>query len=123
MEIASRYVFIYGCQFLCGEDQTTRWKTSEWQSTKEIICSCNIISHLPGPKRDGKNITTAVGDNRKFITNKIVEKMHVVYNTKQYISRIRGNFSRERDAKDTNDVKIWLLLDLMMEPDSKFPGL
>ncbi|UYV73055.1 hypothetical protein LAZ67_10001685 [Cordylochernes scorpioides] len=77
--------------FYLGRDQTTRWKTSEWQSTKERIRSCNIISHLPGPKRDGKNITTAVGDYRKFIMNKIVEK--IVCNTNQYISRIRGNFS------------------------------
>ncbi|UYV76790.1 hypothetical protein LAZ67_14002025 [Cordylochernes scorpioides] len=78
--------------FYVGRDQTTRWKTSEWQSTKLRIRSYNIISHLPGPKRDGKNITTAVGTYRKFITNKIIEK--IICNTNQYISRIQGNFSR-----------------------------
>ncbi|UYV75169.1 hypothetical protein LAZ67_12002726 [Cordylochernes scorpioides] len=79
---------------------------------KVRIRSYNIISHLPGPKRDGKNITTAVGAYRKYITNKIVEK--IVCNTNQYISRIRGNFSRERDAKDSNDVEIWALIGLLL---------
>ncbi|UYV72200.1 TIGD4 [Cordylochernes scorpioides] len=93
-------------------DQSRRWKTSEWQSTKVRIRSYNIMSHLPGPKRDGKNIITAVGAYRKFIPNKIVEK--IVCNTNQYNSRIRGNFSRERDAKDTNDVEIWALIGLLL---------
>ncbi|UYV68007.1 hypothetical protein LAZ67_5002775 [Cordylochernes scorpioides] len=38
------------------------------------------------------------------------------------VQRIRGNFTRERDAKDTNEVESWALIGLVMEPDSKFPA-
>ncbi|UYV70309.1 hypothetical protein LAZ67_7002484 [Cordylochernes scorpioides] len=103
------------------ESENEEFGSSSNYSFYVRIRSYNIISHLPGPKRYGKNITTAVGAYRKIITNKIVEK--IVCNTNKFISRIQGNFSRERYAKDTNDEEIWALIGLLLLSGTKRPAI
>ena len=90
---------------IVGKDDTTKWKTiPPWQNSRNRIH--NIVTHLPTVKSAAKHATTLIEAWETFFTEEILQL--IVEYTNLEIQRIRGNYSRERNANPTIIVELKL---------------
>lgn len=71
----------------------------------------NIVTHLPGVKGDARLAKTPLECWKNFFTDDILEI--IVRNTNKYIQSVRGNYQRERDAKETTIEEIKAIIGLL----------
>lgn len=97
--------------FYIGKDKETKWNKHHPPRnvrTRKI----NIISHLPGVKTAAKNAKSPLECFSLFIDDMMIR--HITSCTNIYIDSVSGNFSRERDAKRTNENEIKTVLGLLI---------
>ncbi|XP_035214632.1 piggyBac transposable element-derived protein 4-like [Stegodyphus dumicola] len=86
-----------------------------WQkgkpNQKVKTSSQNIITHLPGLKGTTRNITEPLESWELFFNAKMIR--FIVERTNIYIEKISLNYTRDQDAKTTNDVEIRALFGLL----------
>lgn len=97
-------------QYYLGKDRITKWskiKPNAQVRTK----SSNIITHLPGPKGNGRNAKSEIDCIRLFITEPIIRI--ITSSTNIYIARVRHLFERDRDARLTDEREISALIGIL----------
>lgn len=72
--------------------------------------SHNIITHLPGPKGNSKNVTSPTEAWKLFFPDSVIQK--IMDYTNKWIETKKGMMSRERDAKPTNVQELKALIGL-----------
>ena len=96
--------------FFLGKNKITKWyKTPPRPNVK--LRSRNIITRLPGTKGIGKNAKTEIDCLNLMIDDRIIKR--IVMCTNIYIESIKSQFSRERDARFTNDVEMRAFIGLL----------
>ena len=93
-----------------GRDKSTVWAKSMGRKNVKRRAH-NIITKLPGVIGAAKNVRTIYDSWNCFFTDEILDI--IVTNTNRYISTIRRNFSRERDARDTDRIEIKAVIGLL----------
>ena len=93
-----------------GKDRKTIWKVHRKPKTSRTKRH-NIITHLPGVKPEAKNARSPFESWNLFITEEIIEE--IVRCTNVYLSSIRDNFSRSRDAMNTDAGEIKAVFGLL----------
>lgn len=97
--------------FYIGKDKETKWNKCHPPRnvrTRKI----NIITHLPGVKTAAKNAKSPLECFSLFIDDIMIR--HITSCTNIYIDSISGKFSRERDAKRTNENEIKTVIGLLI---------
>ena len=95
---------------IVGKDGTTKWKTMPPRQNSRTRIH-NIVTHLPGVKSATKHATTPIEAWETFFTEEMLQL--IVEHTNLEIQRIRGNYSRERNANSTNIVELKALIGLL----------
>lgn len=85
------------------------WHKKPFKKTKRA--PRNICIHVPGVIGPAKNLTDIVDIWKCLITDSMIES--IVEDTNMFISSVRPNYSRERDARDTNGAEINALFGLL----------
>lgn len=88
----------------------TIWQ-KEKTNQKVKTCSQNIITHLPGLKGIARNIREPLESWELFFNSKIIQS--IVEWTNIYIEKVSVNYTRDRDAKKTNEVEMRALFGLL----------
>nr|CAI5830619.1 unnamed protein product [Callosobruchus analis] len=71
----------------------------------------NIVSRLPGVKNIAKNANSVESCWRLYITEEMVEQ--IVRYTNIYLAKLRNNYSRERDCRDTDTTEVYAFIGLL----------
>nr|CAI5820033.1 unnamed protein product [Callosobruchus analis] len=71
----------------------------------------NIVSRLPGVKNIAKNANSVESCWRLYITEEMVEQ--IVQYTNIYLAKLRNNYSRERDCRDTDTTEVYAFIGLL----------
>ena len=95
---------------IVGKDGTSKWKTIPPRQNSRTRIH-NIVTHLPGVKSVAKHATTPIEAWETFFTEEMLQL--IVEYTNLEIQRIRGNYSRERNANLTNIVELKALIGLL----------
>ncbi|KFM74523.1 PiggyBac transposable element-derived protein 4, partial [Stegodyphus mimosarum] len=93
-----------------GKDGKTVWKKKKFRQNVRVR-SHNIMTHLPGPVREARNVTDPFSSWNILIDNSILSI--IVECTNLYISEIVLHYKRERDAKPTDVVEIKAVIGLL----------
>lgn len=97
-------------KYFWGKDGT-KWR-KEIPPRNIRTRSINIISHLPGSTKQAKNAKSAADSFALFMTDTILNC--VVHCTNIYMKSIQENFSRSKDAKETNLEEMKAVLGLLV---------
>lgn len=95
--------------YYVGKDGT-KWSKSRLAPTSRTRAH-NIITHLPGTKRHGTNAKTHI-ECFNILFNDIIIQI-ITTSTNIHIDKVKCNFSRERDAKNTDVVEIRALIGIL----------
>lgn len=94
---------------------TSKDGQNKWQKTRPPINvrtrSHNIITHLPGPRRDARNAKTEIAALELFLDDRIISV--ITSSTNIYIENVRQNFARDRDARSTDETEIKAFIGLL----------
>lgn len=93
-----------------GKDGKTVWKKNKFRQNVRVR-SHNIMTHLPGPVREARDVTDPFSSWNILIDNTIISM--IVECTNLYISEIALHYKRERDAKTTDVVEIKAVIGLL----------
>jgi len=74
--------------------------------------SHNIISHLLGTKKHGKNAKTPLECFNILFNGSIIQIITTF--TSIYIDKIKNNFTRERDSKNTDEIEIRAFVGILL---------
>lgn len=96
-------------RFYYGRDKTTKWSQLPSAGTKRA--KRNIINFTPGVQKEAENANSEMDAWQLFFTDKIMTE--IVQCTNIYIEKVRTQYVRERDAKDTNIVEMKALFGLL----------
>lgn len=99
-------------EYFVGRDKTTIWYKKPVASKFSKINKKNIIKIFPGPKPCAKDITDYGSAFLKFFTDDIIE--HIIHCTNLEIKKLRLNYDRPRDAKDTTKTEFLAFLGLLL---------
>lgn len=93
-------------EFYIGKDRTSRWYLEPLEPRSSRVRRHNIIPflHKPGPQGEAKHANTHLKSIECFLDDEIIRK--IVDSTNIYITKIKNNFSRDRDAKQTDQIEI-----------------
>lgn len=93
-------------EFYIGKDKETRWYLEPQMAPTSRTPADNIIPrlHMRGPKGQAKNAQTHIQSLECIFDNQIISK--ILTYTNIYINKIKGNFTRERDAELTDTCEI-----------------
>ena len=98
-----------------GKDNCTLWK--KHVPNKNVRTrSQNLVKHLPGVKAVAKNLKMEFDIWKHFFSDKILDC--IMKNTNDHIRLARANYTRERDAKETDTLEVQALLGLCTEIQS-----
>lgn len=93
-----------------GKDGSTKWRKNKLRPNVKIS-SKNIITRLPGPKGIAKEAKTEIDALQLFIDEEIVKL--ITSCTNAYIEKVKNNFTRERDARPTDETEIKALIGIL----------
>ncbi|XP_054713571.1 piggyBac transposable element-derived protein 4-like [Uloborus diversus] len=93
-----------------GRDAKTIWQKTKFRANVRAPAR-NIITHLPGPKGNAKNVSDVFESWSVFIDDKMINQ--IVECTNIFIHDVSKNYSRLRDAKCTDSVEIKALFGLL----------
>lgn len=96
--------------YYVGKDGITKWRKNKFPANVRTR-SCNIITHLPGPKCEARDRKNEIEIFALFFDDNMLRT--IVTCTNIYIDKIRGNFSRERDAKHTDVLEIQAFIGIL----------
>lgn len=104
--------------YLLGKDNQTQWNvhmdTSNLRGRvrrQNIIRAERIGVRLPSPKGIGLNVKSPYESWKLFFPDSLIEK--IVEYTNIWIAKNKGQFTRERDAKETDHIEINAVLGLL----------
>nr|XP_015905033.2 uncharacterized protein LOC107437514 [Parasteatoda tepidariorum] len=96
--------------FYIGKDKVTKWLKKKYsQSVRKP--ARNIISKLPGNTAYSKHVASPVDAWNVLFDSKMLNMM--VENTNIYIESIQERFTRERDARKTDETEIKAFIGLL----------
>lgn len=93
-----------------GKDNTTAWHKNPPQQNVRMR-KHNIVTHLPGVKRDTKCSTTPIACWSLFFPDSMIS--HIVQYTNLYLDKLRPNYSRPRDVRETDVHELKALFGLL----------
>ncbi|KAE9528810.1 hypothetical protein AGLY_012385 [Aphis glycines] len=93
-------------QYFVGKDGTKWFRKNPTQNIRTI--KQNLVTEKSGVKGVAKNAKSEMESWEIFFSNPIIET--IVKCTNIYIAKVRCNFSRDRDALDTNNREIKALI-------------
>ncbi|GBN51436.1 PiggyBac transposable element-derived protein 4 [Araneus ventricosus] len=96
--------------YFIGRDNATKWNKEKFRANVRISAK-NIVSKLPGNTPFSKNVTSPVDAWNLLISYDMMKKL--VQWTNIFIDSIRERFSRERDAKETNEAEMKAFIGLL----------
>ncbi|KAI4456634.1 hypothetical protein MML48_8g00012285 [Holotrichia oblita] len=96
--------------FYLGKDKSTRWK-KEKPPANVRTRSHNLLTELPGTKGTAKNVKTELESLELYLDSNIVRI--VTKCTNIYITKIKEKYTRERDARLTDEIEIRALIGLL----------
>lgn len=96
--------------FYLGKDGRTKWVKSLSKRNVRTRRE-NIITHLPGPKGEATKISSEGKLLDLFLDSNVYDV--IVASTNIYINLMKENFSRERDARETDEAEIRALFGLL----------
>ena len=91
-------------QLFIGRDKTTRWKRYMTAPRNIRTRTENIVLRLPGPVARAREAKEPLETFCLFMDDLIIRI--ITTNTNHYIGSVASNFSRERDARPTNEREI-----------------
>nr|CAI5826521.1 unnamed protein product [Callosobruchus analis] len=94
--------------YFLGRDKATKWKNKK-PPVNVRTRSHNIVTHLPG----SRGVASKLDQKRNvwFVDDEIVNLITIYTNI--YITRIRDNYDRERDARLTGQIEIRALFGIL----------
>lgn len=95
--------------FFVGKDKSTKWSKHVPQSSRTR--AENIITRLPGPKATVKHLKGASEIWKHFFDLHMLEK--IVEYTNKHIQKNSENYSRDRNASETDLAEIQALIGLL----------
>lgn len=105
-------------EFYIGRENRKKKEPSRWYLEPLVPRTSrtpnrNIIPafHRPGPQGNAKSATNPLASLLCLIDDEMIQ--HIVFCTNIYIDKIRNRFSRDRDAKHTDDIEIKSLLGIL----------
>jgi len=93
-----------------GKDKKTKW-TRQVPPRNRRTPKKNIVSHLPGTKGVARNARTPIECWDLIFDTNMLDK--IVECTNYQISLVKKNYSRDRDARDTNQEEIRAYIGLL----------
>ncbi|CAH1995456.1 unnamed protein product [Acanthoscelides obtectus] len=96
--------------FYIGKDKITKWRKANPPRNVKTR-SRNIIIHLPGPKGKAREVKTEVADSELFLDDIILKTITACTNI--YIEKTRQGFTRDRDARSTDEIEIRAFIGLL----------
>ncbi len=99
-----------GVSYIMGKDKVTRWNLRS-PRTHVRRPAQNIIVGQPGVKEVARDAKTPLQAWELFFPESLL--MKIVTYTNIYLDKIRGNFSRARDCKETDLMEIRALFGLL----------
>ncbi|XP_060809155.1 piggyBac transposable element-derived protein 4-like [Amyelois transitella] len=98
-------------EFYLGKDGRTRWNKAP-ATTHVRRRARNIVTQLPGPKGEAKNLKEPGEIWRLFFPESVINR--IVKCTNEHINIIKSNFARERDCSETDNIEIEAFLGLLL---------
>ncbi|KAB0790393.1 hypothetical protein PPYR_15241, partial [Photinus pyralis] len=95
--------------FFIGKDKLTKW--SKIAPPSDRTRAENIMTHLPGPKTAVKELKGALEILKHFFDSEMLKT--IVECTNKHIEVEKENYTRERNAKETDVVEIQALISLL----------
>ncbi|CAH2009352.1 unnamed protein product, partial [Acanthoscelides obtectus] len=96
--------------FYIGKDKITKWRKANPPRNVKTR-SHNIIIHLPGPKGKAREVKTEVAALELFLDDNILKTITACTNI--YIEKTRQEFTRDRDARSTDEIEIRAFIGLL----------
>ncbi|CAH1962352.1 unnamed protein product [Acanthoscelides obtectus] len=93
-----------------AKDGMTRWKNGSFPLNVRTR-ACNIITHLPGPRNEARELKSEIDIYNLFLDQDIIGT--IVESTNIYIQKARAKFGRERDARETDALEVRALIGLL----------
>nr|CAI5839665.1 unnamed protein product [Callosobruchus analis] len=97
--------------YFLGRDKTTKWKNKKPRVNVRTR-SHNIITHLPGSRGVAKQARSETECVKLFPNGDEIVNLISIY-TNIYITRIRDNYDREKDARLTDQIEIRALFGIL----------
>nr|CAI5824510.1 unnamed protein product [Callosobruchus analis] len=94
-----------------GKDKSAKWRKHQYPLSVRTRHQ-NIISHLPGPKGNAKNLKTPLKTFENFIDQNTI--VAIAENTNMYISSIKKQYQDPQDVTPTNAAEIHSLIGLLI---------
>lgn len=95
LESVARYV---------GRDNSTTWSKHPLAAKTSRTRKKNLVTQLPGAVRNARQVTDILESWQLFFPDSMLQKIVKYTNIK--INQVRPNYSRERDAKETDIVEL-----------------
>ena len=93
-----------------GKDKETVWKKEKFRPNVRVS-SKNIIINLPGNTSVSKDVTSVIEAWKLLISPEMIQNL--VKYTNVFIQSIKDHFTRERDAKETDEAEINAFIGLL----------
>lgn len=97
-------------RYFLGKDKATKWLKQK-PPTNIRTRAHNIITHLPGPRNGAQEINSEGDLFRLFFDDNVIRIITSCTNI--YIEKVRPNFGRDRDARNTDETEIRAVLGLL----------
>lgn len=104
-------------EYFVGKDKKNIWYKKPVASKFSKTNKKNIIKIFPGPKPCARDITDYGSAFLKFFTNDIIE--HIIECTNLEIQKMRLNYDRPREARDTTKTEFLAFLGLLFLAGAK----
>lgn len=108
--VATEEIVMQGLNLL-GTDGVTRWAKHPLVRKNSRTKKHNLVTQLPGPVRNAKNVTNILETWQLFFPDMMLEKIVLYTNIK--IKSVKENYSRSRDALETDIVELRALFGLL----------
>ncbi|GFR26761.1 DDE_Tnp_1_7 domain-containing protein [Trichonephila clavata] len=99
-------------EYFLGKDKTTTWNKNPLTSKYTKISKKNIVKIFPGLKSCAKYITDEKSAFEMFFTNDIIQ--NIVECTNMEIEKLRVNYDRPRDAKNTTTNEVLAFIGIII---------
>lgn len=96
--------------YYVGRDKKTIWRKEKPASNVRTRAH-NIITHLPGPKGVARQAKSEIECLKLFMDNNIISLLTKYTNI--YITHVRSKYTRDRDARLTDEIEIQALIGLL----------
>ncbi|XP_050315500.1 piggyBac transposable element-derived protein 4-like [Anthonomus grandis grandis] len=93
-----------------AKDGMTRWRKGNFPLNVRTR-ACNIITHLPGPRKEARELKSEIDIYNLFLDEDIIGT--IVESTNIYIQKVRAKFGREKDARETDALEARAFIGLL----------